>query len=117
MKIFFRLIILCLATTAATAGTITGNVSAQGKVNADDAGADGAYTSRKYKFVEKVDYAAMHDFVVCIEGTVGTNNAPATNVVTVATTKIAQKSATFSPHVLAVMRGATVEWPNEDTIF
>ncbi len=101
----------------ATAGTITGNVSAQSKISTDDATTDGAYASRKYKFVEKVDYAGMHDFVVFIEGKVGTNSAPSTNVATVATTKIAQKSATFSPHVLPVMAGTKVEWPNEDTIY
>jgi Carboxypeptidase regulatory-like domain len=30
---------------------------------------------------------------------------------------VAQKSATFSPHVLPVMVGTTVEWPNYDTIY
>ncbi len=105
---------MCLVTMA---GTITGNVCAQSKINADDTAADGAYTSRKYKFVEKVDYAAIHDFVVFIEGKVGTNSTPSTNVATVATTKIAQKSAIFSPHVLPVMVGTKVEWPNEDTIY
>jgi len=109
--------ILSLTAIVAGAGVITGNVSAQGKTNADDAAAGGAYASRKYKFVEKVDYSALHDFVVFIEGKVGTNSAPSTNVAVVATTKIAQKSAMFSPHVLPVMVGTTVEWPNEDTIY
>jgi plastocyanin len=117
MKIIFSAFILSLTTAAAVAGTITGNVSAQGKTVADDANADDAYTSRKYKFVEKMDYAAMHDFVVYVEGSFGTNNASSTNMATVATTRVAQKSATFSPHVLPVMVGTTVEWPNYDTIY
>jgi plastocyanin len=117
MKIIFPAIILSLATVAAVAGTITGNVSARGKTVADDANADGAYASRKYKFVEKMDYAAMHDFVVYVEGSFGTNNVSSTNLASVATTRVAQKSATFSPHVLPVMVGTTVEWPNYDTIY
>ena len=117
MKIIFSAIIFGLTAIASVAGTITGNVSAQGKVIADDANADGAYASHKYKFVEKMDYAAMHDFVVYVEGSFGTNDASSTNMATVATTRVAQKSATFSPHVLPVMVGTTVEWPNYDTIY
>jgi plastocyanin len=117
MRIIFSAFILSLTTIVSVAGTITGNVSAHGKTNANDTVTDGAYASRKYKFVEKVDYAAMHDFVVYIEGAVGTNNSSSTNLATVATTSVAQKSATFSPHVLPIMVGTTVDWPNNDTIF
>ena len=117
MRNIFLAIILRLTIVASPAGTITGNVSAQGKTPMDDAAGGGAYASRKYKFVEKVDYAAMHDFVVYIEGAVGTNNLGSSNLVTVATTSVAQKSATFSPHVMPVMAGTTVEWPNYDTIY
>ncbi len=99
------------------AGTITGMVRAEGKAGADSGTmAAGAYSSRKYKFVERVDYAAMRDFVVCIEGRVGTNSVASTNLMQVSTTKVAQKDAVFSPHVLPVMAGTTVEWPNNDTI-
>jgi plastocyanin len=117
MRIIFLAIILSLTTFASVAGTITGNVSAHGKTNVDDNASDGAYASRKYKFVEKVDYAAMHDFVVYVEGPVGTNNVISTNMATVATRSVAQQSATFSPHVLPVMVGTTVDWPNYDTIY
>jgi len=117
MRIFNPAIILSLTTIASVAGTITGNVSAHGKTNLDDSASDGAYASRKYKFVEKVDYAAMHDFVVYIEGPVGTNNAVSTNMATVATTSVAQKEAMFSPHVLPIMAGTKVDWPNFDTIY
>jgi plastocyanin len=108
-----------LSVVPSFAGTIVGNVHAEGKADANSANsaADGAYASRKYKFVPKVDYSGMHDFVVYIEGAMGTNSAPATNVVSVATQKIAQHGAVFSPHVLPVMVGTTVEWPNDDDIY
>src|SRR6201986_1776697 len=98
------------------AGTITGNVHAEGKAGVDtgDAGSGGAYASRKYKFVTKVDYSNMRDFVIYLEGTVGTNSELSTNVVVVNTRRIAQHGAIFSPHVLPVMVGTTVEWPNDD---
>ena len=118
MKIFIPAILVMFACSAATAGTITGTVRAEGKAAANNGTAtDGAYANRKYKFAEKVDYSAMHDFVVYLEGPVGTNSAPATNVVQVATMRVAQHDALFSPHVLPVMVGTTVEWPNNDSIF
>jgi plastocyanin len=117
MRIIFSAIVLSLTTVAVMAGTITGHVSAQGKTNTDAAASDGAYASRKYKFVEKVDYAAMHDFVVYVEGSFGTNSAPLTNAATVTTTRVAQEGAMFSPHILPVMVGTTVEWPNNDRIY
>ena len=100
-------------------GTITGNVHAEGKSGAESensAAGGEAYSSRKYKFVQRVDYAAMRDFVVYIEGSFGTNNV-STNVESVATTKVAQHEARFTPHVLPVMVGTTVEWPNNDDVF
>ncbi|HXC35652.1 MAG TPA: carboxypeptidase regulatory-like domain-containing protein [Candidatus Acidoferrales bacterium] len=103
---------------SAVAGTIVGNVHAEGKAGADSSsGPDGAYTSRKYKFVPKVDYAAMSDFVVYLVGQVGTNTVAATNVLIVSTKRIAQHGAVFSPHVLPVTVGTTVEWPNDDNIY
>jgi plastocyanin len=110
--------IFLVAVFTTSAGTITGTVRAEGKVNAGgDSAADAAYANRKYKFAERVDYSAMHDFVVYVEGPTGVTNAPATNLVEVSTMKVAQKSAVFSPHVLPVMAGTTVEWPNNDDIF
>ena len=117
MRIIFSAFILSLTTIVSVAGTITGNVSAHGKTNANDTVTDGAYASRKYKFVEKVDYAAMHDFVVYVEGSLGTNQAASTNLAEVATTRIAQEGAVFSPHVLPIMAGTTVEWPNNDRVY
>ena len=118
MKFFIPVILMMFACGAATAGTITGTVRAEGKAGADNGSAtDGAYANRKYKFAEKVDYPAMHDFVVYIEGPVGTNSAPSTNVVQVTTMRVAQHDALFSPHVLPVIVGTKVEWPNRDDIF
>jgi plastocyanin len=113
--------LLLLAATvmsAAHAGTILGTVRAQGRtdVPAEDSG--GAYASRKYKFAERVDYADMHDFVVYIKGPVGTNPAvvPSKPLV-VNTFRVTQEGAVFSPHILPVVVGTTVEWPNNDQIF
>jgi len=117
MRMILSAILLSLTGIASLAGTITGNVSAQGKTVADDPAGGGAYSSRKYKFVGKVDYAAMHDFVVYVEGSFGTNRVASTNLAQVTTTRIAQEGAMFTPHVLPVMVGTTVEWPNHDKIY
>jgi len=116
MKIFFPVTIFFLACIAAGAGTITGTVHAEGKTIPSDGASGGAYASRKWKFVQTNDYSVMHDFVVFIEGPVGTNST-STNVTEVATTRIAQQGAMFSPHVLPVMMGTKVEWPNNDNIY
>jgi plastocyanin len=107
------LIPLCVA----TAGTISGTVRAQGKDGTGDAAGGGKYDSRKFKFAERIDYAELRDFVVYIDGPLGTNVVPPEKPVQVLTTrKINQKGAMFSPHVLPVVVGATVEWPNQDEI-
>ncbi|HSY17390.1 MAG TPA: carboxypeptidase regulatory-like domain-containing protein [Candidatus Acidoferrales bacterium] len=106
-----------LALQPACGGTITGTVHAEGKAGAEGrSAADDAYGSRKYKFVQRVDYAAMKDFVVFIDGLTVTN-AVNTNVLKVTTARVAQHSAIFSPHILPVLAGTTVEWPNNDEIF
>jgi len=52
------------------AGDIIGTVHAEPKAGTESAGGAGGavYDSRKYKFVERVDYNAMRDFVVYVEG-------------------------------------------------
>jgi len=107
-----------LAFQPACGGTISGTVHAEGKAGTEGTGAtDDAYGSRKYKFVQRVDYAAMKDFVVFIDGLTVTNAAANTNVLKVTTARVSQHSAIFSPHVLPVLAGTTVEWPNNDEIF
>jgi plastocyanin len=109
---------LVLVNQFACGGEITGTVHAEPKPGVDNGAAtDGAYASRKYKFAEHVDYSAMRDFVVYIDGLTVTNASTATDVLQVATMKVAQKGAVFSPHVLPVLAGTKVEWPNNDDIF
>ena len=113
---------ICLAGAVAFAaeihaGTITGTVKARGKEGADDAAAGGKYDSRKYKFAERVDYTQMRDFVVYLEGPPGTNSLPDQTVQVVTSRKVSQQGAVFTPHVLPVVVGTTVEWPNNDDIF
>jgi plastocyanin len=117
-KIILAATLSLLCGNALLAGDIIGTVHAEPKAGAETSGETGGnnYDSRKYKFVERVDYAQMRDFVVSIEGPVGTN-APATNVLAVTTSSVAQKAATFSPHILPIMVGTTVEWPNNDDIY
>lgn len=119
MKWSLAIMILAASVTAASAGAIVGTVNAEGKAGADSGSGDsgGAYANRKYKFVPRVDYSALRDFVVYLEGPVGTNSLRSTNVVQVVTRKVAQHGATFSPHVLPVVVGTTVEWPNDDDIY
>jgi len=92
------------------AGTITGIISAEAPPAPGEAGGGGAYASRRYKYVDKVDYAALRDFVVNIDQLVAPPSGPAP-------LQVVQKEATFEPHVLPIVVGTTVRWPNEDDIF
>ena len=98
-------------------GTITGTVRAEGKTGMDSDASGGKYDSRKFKFAERVNYAEMRDFVVYLVGPVGTNNSlPEKPAQVITTKKVSQRGAMFSPHVLPVVAGTTVEWPNYDEI-
>jgi plastocyanin len=103
---------LSVASAASSAGTITGTVHAEGKAGANQAGAGGNYESRKLKFVERVNYAELRDFVVYIDQAVSFKFEPPSKPL-----KVAQKDGTFTPHVLPVLVGSVVEWPNNDDIF
>ena len=96
------------------AGTIVGTVRAKGpdpKITDSEAG---KYQSRRYKFAERIDYSRLRDFVVYID-------QPMTNPPAASPAKpikvVTQKDVTFLPHVLPVVVGTPVEWPNEDDIF
>jgi plastocyanin len=107
-----------LVVPRAGAGEITGTVHAEPKAGAEnDSAAGGAYASMKYKFAERVDYSSMRDFVVYIDGLTVTNGAAANSLAAVTTAKVAQHRAEFFPHVLPVLVGTTVEWPNNDDIY
>jgi plastocyanin len=95
----------------ASAGTISGTVRAKGKDGAGDASGGGNYESKSLKFAQRINYDEMRDFVVYIAGPVAGAPAP------VKMEKVVQKNATFIPHVLPVMVGTVVEWPNEDDVF
>jgi plastocyanin len=117
-NIILILLAIIIPRVSVPAGTIVGSVRAEGKAGVEDESAGGNYASRKYKFAERVNYSELHDFVVYIQGTVGTNPVVApTNPVVVNTTRVMQQGAMFSPHVLPVVAGTTVEWPNNDQIF
>lgn len=94
------------------AGTITGTVRAQPAAAANEGAGDSAYGSRRYKFVERVDYDRLQDFVVSIDGPVAAEaGAPAKPQTVV------QRDANFEPHVLPIEVGTAVRWPNEDDIY
>lgn len=116
---FILLLAAGLPLAGLRAGTIYGHVTAQGRPEAEQASDDGAYESRKLKFAEKVDYAALRDFVVAIEGSSLTNRAfPAPyEPVKVETHRVNQDGASFSPHVLPILVGTTVDWPNNDRVY
>jgi len=97
----------------AQAGTITGTVKARSANDAAGSGGGGAYASRRYKFVERLDYDQLRDFVVYIDQPFpdATFAPPKESAV------IKQKDATFVPHVLPILAGTTVEWPNQDDIY
>lgn len=118
MKYLFSLLTFLTLTSIASAGTITGSVRAESKLGpTNDATCGGAYDSRKFKFVERYKWDEVRDFVVYVEGRVGTNTVATDKPVQVVTTKkVAQKNATFEPHVLPITVGTTVEWPNNDDI-
>jgi plastocyanin len=108
---------VALALRPAAAGTILGTVHAEGKPGTDQDAADGKYSDRKLKHAERINYADLRDFVVYLEGRVGDKPNPPTASVVVDTRRIAQQGATFTPHVLPILAGTTVEWPNNDDIY
>jgi len=104
---------LCfIALLEVRAGTIVGTVRAEGKSELAE-GKGGKYDSRKFKFVERVNYKDLSDFVVFIEGRPTNTPAPPTKPIQI----ITQRDAVFRPHVLPVVVGTAVEWPNKDDIF
>jgi plastocyanin len=96
---------------AVRAGTISGIVQARGKEGAESAADDGGYASKALKFAQRINYDDVRDFVVFIKGPV--LGAPAPTKIE----QVIQKNATFVPHVLPIMVGTVVEWPNEDSIY
>ena len=113
MRLIFTILISSLMVLTTSAGTIIGTVRAEGKPEASDSTRGGKYDSRKFKFVDKIDYAQLTDFIVYIDQAVTNLPVSAPKTVQVVT----QRDAAFRPHVLPVLAGTTVEWPNKDDIF
>lgn len=115
MKRHFLLCALLLALGAlpASAGTIAGTVRARSAQEAAGGDSGGAYASRKFKFVERLDYDRLRDFVVYVDQPMP--GMPFTPPAQPAVIK--QKDASFVPHVLPILVGTTVEWPNLDDIY
>ena len=110
-------LLFLLALPFTRGGEIRGIVRAEGKSELVGDAAGGKYDSRKYKFVERVNYAALQNFVVYIEGPL-TNSLTGTNITArVDTQRVNQEKANFTPAVLPIEVGTTVEWPNNDDIF
>lgn len=105
-----RIAALILFGTALRAGTITGLVSAQGPQAVSDSSGGGNYSSRRFKFAERVDYDHLKDFVVYIDQSVGVPKQGAVATVT-------QRDASFEPHVQPIVVGSVIRWPNADEIF
>lgn len=115
MRTLIFISIFCgLAIHEGKAGTIIGMVRAEGKLEGQADAPDGKYASHEFKFVERINYSELHDFIVYIDELVLTNLVPRT--AKVVTRRITQKGAMFIPHVLPIVAGTTVEWPNNDEI-
>jgi plastocyanin len=110
----FAIIFMLLALAETRAGDLFGTVKAQPKPELAQAsgGSGGKYESRKYKFVETIKYDEIKDFVVYIDKPMA-NVTPPSKPVEVVT----QRDATFTPHVMPVVVGTQVTWPNYDDIF
>jgi hypothetical protein len=111
-RILLRLtpLVLLALFAPARAGTITGTIEAVAPTPPGGEATDGAYASRRYKFVDKIDYEHLTDFVIYIDQLVAPPPGPVPQ-------RVVQRDATFEPHVLPVVVGTTVRWPNEDDIF
>ena len=88
MKALLLLIgLLGLPAAGVHAGTIVGVVRARGKAGTEPVVAGANYSSRKFKFAERIDYAELRDFVVSVVGAPATNAGPAAKPVQVVTSR------------------------------
>jgi plastocyanin len=120
MRILFTILCAVAMLASARGGTIKGRVHAEGKAGADQDPNCSNYDDKALKFAEKIDYPSLHDFVVYIDQDVGTNAVVAPDKpvqVITAKKEVSQKGAMFNPHILPIVKGTTVEWPNRDDIF
>lgn len=113
MHLILTILLSLLSASISRAGTILGTVRAEPPPELASSGKSGKYDSRKFKFIEKIDYSALTDFVVYIDQPI--TNTPQRTPATLQV--ITQRDAVFRPHVLPVLAGTIVEWPNKDDIY
>ena len=105
------LVVWMLAVGSAYAGDIVGRVRGQGK-QWNDAAPREKYDSRRFQFMERMDYGNLRDFIVYVDGPVPATQAPTGGVERVVT----HSHGEFVPHVMPIMVGTTIAWPNKDDI-
>jgi plastocyanin len=101
---------LSLGAGVLSAGDIVGTVTAHGPAVAAPSGG-GEYQSRRYSLAERIDYAHLQDFVIYIDQPVAEAGAPERPAT------VTQHDVSFEPHVLPIVVGQKVRWPNQDAIF
>ena len=106
-----------MTANSSPAANLIGSVRAEGKSGAGSDVPAGEYSSHKFQFAERVDYSSFKEFVVSIEGPVGAKPVPPEKPLSVGTRHVVQKGAQFDPHVVPVVLGTTIEWPNYDEIY
>ena len=102
-----------IAPSVGISATIKGTVRAEGKADVEEQVSGGKYGSRKFKFVERVDYAQLNDFIVYIELPTGEELKPSKKSAQV----VIQEDAMFKPYILPIAVGTEIEWPNRDDIY
>lgn len=107
-----------MAVASAHAGDIIGTVRAEGRVQVEQPAKGTGNDARKPKAADElVNYPELRDFVVNIEGAVATNFHAPYSPIRLEMRRGNNQSAVFSPHVLPVVIGTTVEWPNNDNVY
>ena len=122
MNLRLTLTLLCAVTLQeALAGKIHGTVRVHTQAEIQPAAPDGIATTRNKQStnLSPVRVEKRQDFLVFVEGVTMTNVPPEfLKPVNVEARRGAnQVGAVFSPHVLPVMRGATVRWVNSDQVY
>jgi len=113
MKLILVFFAIAFLATTLTAGTITGKVRAESRPEVKEDIDAGKYDILKYKFFERINYDEITDFIVYIDQDIPGSVRPPAKPLQV----VIQKNATFKPHILPLLAGTTVEWPNHDDIY
>ncbi|MBD5781964.1 hypothetical protein IEN85_20865 [Pelagicoccus sp. NFK12] len=115
MRVLIAITSLCSVLTLPAnliAGTIKGTIQAS-RPASDESSPGGAYQSRRYKFLEQIDYDSLGDFVVSIDEV----EHPATEASGRPKASVVQRDGSFFPHITPIVAGSEIEWPNRDDIY